>query len=764
GETPKAAESGAEVQVGEGPVHVVIATADQLFKDIPPSMTSKLPTVKGDLELINHSAGSLTSQAYHKRWVLKNELLADAAEKSSLAAAWMGGAAYPQQRLNDAWMLALGGHFHDTAAGTATPKSYEYAWNDDAIVANQFNGVLTSASQAIASGLDTEGAGIPVVLFNPLNVEREDVVEADLHFAGATPKSVTVTDAQGKEVPAQIAEGKVLFLATVPSVGYAVYHVQAAQKAAPSTGLKVTNSSIENARYLVKLNGDGDVSSIYDKQTKKELLSAPVRLAISNDKPRQWPAWNMDFDQEQAAPRSFVAGKPTIRIKENGPVRVALEVTREAEGSKFVQTISLSAGNAGNRVVWANSIDWKTSSANLKVAFPLSASNENATYNWDLGTQTDWQAYRMNAPVIAFQTGKHQGTLGKSFSLVHLNNSRIRVLALKKAEDSDETILRMVELDGKPAQDVQVSFAGPIASAREVNAQEQSLGNAVVEQGVLKTSFTAYQPRTFAIRLANATAKLNAVQSQAVPLQYDLATGSNDDTATNGGGFDGKGNAIPAEMLPDKIDYHGVVFDLASAKTGNANAVVAKGQTIKLPEGHFNRVYVLAASADGDQTGVFKVGTHTATLKIQDWTGYIGQWDTRLWKEQPGRDWAISANHAAWPPADLQQREARPPAPRYPDDYIGLKPGFLKTAGLAWYASHIHTPQGLNQPYQYSYLFAYPIDLAEGAKTITLPNNDKIRILAISTAQESEKLTVATSLLEAPKPAAEPPAAATTSK
>ncbi|WP_348641819.1 alpha-mannosidase [Terriglobus albidus] len=855
GETPKATESGAEVQVGEGPVHVVIATADQLFKDIPPSMTSKLPTVKGDLELINHSAGSLTSQAYHKRWVLKNELLADAAEKASLAASWMGGAAYPQQRLNDAWMLALGGHFHDTAAGTATPKSYEFAWNDDAIVANQVSGILTSASQTIASGLDTEGSGIPVVLFNPLNVEREDVVEADLHFPGAAPKSVTVTDAQGKEVPAQIAEGKVLFLATVPSVGYAVYHVQAAQKAAPSTGLKVTNSFLENARYLVKLNADGDVSSIYDKQTKKELLSAPVRLAISNDKPKQWPAWNMDFDQEQAAPRSYVAGKPTIRIKENGPVRVALEITREAEGSKFVQTISLSAGNTGNRVVWANNIDWKTLSANLKATFPLSASNENATYNWDLGTvqrpnanerqfevashkwidlqdrsgsfgatiltdfknasdkpndntirltllrspglqpstngrpipysdqanqdwghhefvfglaghdgdwrsaQTDWQAYRMNAPVIAFQTGKHQGTLGKSFSLVHLNNSRIRVLALKKAEDNDDTILRMVELDGRPAQDIQVSFAGPIASAHEVNGQEQLLGDAVVEQGVLKTSFTAYQPKTFAIRLADATAKLNAVQSQSVPLQYDLAAGSNDDTATNGGGFDGKGNAIPAEMLPDKIDYHGVVFDLASAKTGNANAVVAKGQTIKLPEGHFNRVYILAASADGDQTGVFKIGTHTATLKIQDWTGYIGQWDTRLWKEQqPGRDWAISANHAAWPPADLQQREARPPAPRYPDDYIGLKPGFLKTAGLAWYASHIHTPQGLNQPYHYSYLFAYPIDVAEGAKTITLPNNDKIRILAISTAQESEKLTVATSLLDAPKPTAEPAA------
>jgi hypothetical protein len=56
-----------------------------------------------------------------------------------------------------------------------------------------------------------------------------------------------------------------------------------------------------------------------------------------------------------------------------------------------------------------------------------------------------------------------------------------------------------------------------------------------------------------------------------------------------------------------------------------------------------------------------------------------------------------------------QQREKRPPAPRYPEDYLDLEPGFIKPAGLAWYASHHHTADGLNQPYQYPYLFAYSI-------------------------------------------------------
>ena len=53
-----------------------------------------------------------------------------------------------------------------------------------------------------------------------------------------------------------------------------------------------------------------------------------------------------------------------------------------------------------------------------------------------------------------FQASKHGGALGKEFSLLKINNPRIRVMALKKAEQSDEVILRMVETAGRPEPDV----------------------------------------------------------------------------------------------------------------------------------------------------------------------------------------------------------------------------------------------------------------------------------------------------------------------
>src|SRR5258708_4001919 len=377
---------GQPVLVGDGPVHVISSNADQMFLDIKPSQMARLPRFKGELELTNHSAGSITSQAYQKRWNRKNELLADAAEKASVAAVWLGNRPYPLERLNNAWTLVMGGQFHDIMAGTATPQSYNYAWNDDVLAMNQFAGVLTSATEGIASAMNTETKGAAIIVYNPLNIQREDVVEADLSFPNGAPKAVRVYGPDGKEVPAQLTGASngavtVLFLANVPSVGFAVYDVQAADVPGAASDLKVSESSLENARYKIKLDQNGDVSSIFDNKLARELLAAPIRLAISTDNPRQWPAWNMDIEDEQRAPKSFVAGPAKVGVVENGPARVAVEVVREGENSKFVQAIRLSAGDAGNRVEFSNTIDWKTKEANLKAVFPLSATNNFATYN-----------------------------------------------------------------------------------------------------------------------------------------------------------------------------------------------------------------------------------------------------------------------------------------------------------------------------------------------------------------------------------------------
>ena len=213
-----------------------------------------------------------------------------------------------------------------------------------------------------------------------------------------------------------------------------------------------------------------------------------------------------------------------------------------------------------------------------------------------------------------------------------------------------------------------------------------------------------------------------------MPLKYDLATASNDGTKSEGG-FDGRGDALPAEMLPAQIKFNDVEFQLAPARTGARNAVLAKGQTIDLPPGRYNRLYVLAAAVDGDQRATFNIGSTAVELKFEDWGGFIGQWDDRQWSSK-------DTSH---------------------DDYgemTGIKPGFIKRADLAWYCSHHHNAAGENVPYRYSYLFAYPIDLPAGAKSIRLPNDDKIRILAMSVADETAEAKPAQPLYDVLPPIA----------
>jgi alpha-mannosidase len=521
-------------------------------------------------------------------------------------------------------------------------------------------------------------------------------------------------------------------------------------------------------------------------------------------------------------------------VFEDGPVRVAVEVVRETEGSKFSQTIRLSTGDAGNRVEFTDVIEWKTANANLKATFPFTAANAKATYNWDIGTiergnnderkfevpshqwfdltdrsgtfgvtilsdckygsdkpddntlrltllrtpgiaaragyadqstqdwgrheivyglashagdyrraQTDWHAQRLNQPLIAFESAKHPGPLGKTFSMVHTNSNRVRVLALKKAEDTGELIVRIVELDGREQPDVRIGFAAPVIAAREVNGQEQAIGKALINKGELVTSLGRFQPRTFAVKLAPRPLKVIPPQSTPITLPYDLA-GADRDGERMKAGFDGEGYALPGEMLPHELSYGGITFRLGPAD--KANALVARGQGIPLPAG-VSRLYLLAASVGGDQNVAFRVGSEAVNVTVQDWSGFIGQWDNRQWKQTEVR------LQPRTPPPDIPPdvaallQRSRTRTDPY-GEMLGITPGFIKRAPIGWFASHRHTPAGTNEAYAYSYLFVYELDVPANARTLTLPTNDRVRIMAITASNEGSTLKPAQPLYD----------------
>lgn len=788
---------------------LVLTSSDQMYKDITEEQRQKLPIYRGDLLLTEHSAGTLTSQAYMKRWNRKNEILADAAERAAVAATWLGASDYPLKKLNKSWRMVLGSQMHDILPGTSLPKAYEYSWNDEVIALNGFASVLSDSVGAVCQAMDTDVKGKAIVVYNPLAIDRKDPVQAMVSFPEGVPATVGVYDWEGKNIPCQVISRtekkvEVLFVANIPSVGFACYDVRSRKfGTGSSTGLKVSRRTLENNYYKVSVGDNGDVVSVFDKKVKKELLAAPARLEFLKEYPRDYPAWNMDWNDRKKDPIAYVDGQAKIRIAEDGPVRVTLEIERQSRSSFFTQQIRLYAGDAGRRVEFNNIVDWQSKGCSLKAAFPLTVSSDVATYNMTLGTidrrtndpkkyevpshewfdlndgqygvsiledckfgsdkpndntlrltllytpktrgnyvdqhsqdwgvhefvyalyghkgdwrqgRSEWQGRRLNQPLIAFQTPKHNGSLGKTASMFSVDSPQIDIRAIKKAENSDYVIIRLQELWGRDAKNVKVSSLAGFVEAYEVDGQERKIGSAVIKNGKLVLDATKYSPRTFAVKLGKPSQKFTAPVTKTVALDFNADVISSDKEKKNGA-FDDQGRTIPAEMLPVAVVSESINFEIGP-KSGNAqNAVVCKGQTVSLPGGNYNRLYLLAAAAK-DTSGKFVVGGKTVDLSIQSWTGYVGQYDNRIWDREFAKiDYTCSGK------------------------VVGITPGFIKRDNIAWFCTHRHRSDGSNDSYQFSYLFKYSIDLPEDARTIRLPENPDIKILAITVAENKNDST-----------------------
>jgi alpha-mannosidase len=893
---------------------------DQLATDLTPAERAVLPEYNGELILKTHGTGCYTSQAAMKRFNRTNELLADAAEKAGVAATLVAGEPYPTDRLRDAWIRFIWHQFHDDLTGTCIPQAYQFSWNDELVSMNQFAGVLTNSTSAVSALLDTSGAGVPLVVYNPVSMERREPVEATITL-GASTAAVQVVDAStGHTVPAQVlgtsgSDVHILFLATVPSVGFAVFHVSPAPAPPEATSLKVTPTSLENNRIAVKIDQNGDISSIYDKDAKHELLSAPIMLELRDNPSPSWPAWEVLYDTVQAPAREYAAS-PTVKVIERGPVRAALEVTRKASGSTFVQRIRLSVG--GDRVDVENLVDWRSPNTELKASFPLAASNPKATYDLGLGTidrtnnepdkyevpaqkwanvddttgtfgvgvindskygwdkpndrtlrlsllhtprpgtsytyqssndlgqhrfvysiaghAGDWRqgrlpvrATQLNQPLLAFLTTAHGGALGRTFSIASLGaptapdtTGQVAIVALKKAEDSDEVVLRVQERYGEPVTNLTVRLGVPILGAREVNAAEEPLGPFAFagaaraggggRAGVppsgpppptsFTISLTPYQPRTIALKLepawdaaaaaqavlaaqaaaqaagaaaggrgggggrgANAAASVPNVPkptpraSATLDLPFNLDGVSTDATRSDGD-FDGHQHTIAAELLPSRLDLDGVPFKFGSGAPGQKNVLVPKGQVLPIPAGAYNRLYLLAAAIGGDVPTSIGVGAVSKSITVREWQGPVGQWWSRLTDIAPSLHTPFAVQNGGGQGSGLVVTyDPRTGAVGGIDQ---IRPAFVKRDEIGWVGTHRHDPKD-NEPYVASYLFVYRLDLPTGTREIRLANSDRVRIMAASVTREATRVEPAGPLYVAdiPEPTLRAQAAAT---
>lgn len=405
-ESVRAVEKGL---AGDGPLQVISATSDRLYKDyLPFDSHPELPVHIGELLMDVHGTGCYTSEAAMKLYNRKNELLADAAERTAVVADWLGGQPYPGKTLTEAWRRFIWHQFHDDLTGTSIPRAYEFSWNDELIAQKQFAQVWTSSAGSVARALNTQVNGIPLVIQNPVARKVDQVIEITIDTpAKSSSENFSVYGSSGdRAAPAQFVsrkdgKTKLLVAASLPASSFSVYDVRTG-KAKAASALKVSEKTLENAVYRLTLNDNGDVVSILDKRYDKELVRSgrSIRLALFDENESfSWPAWEIMKKTIDRTPGD-ITGNVRISVAEKGPLRASICVERTYGESVFRQYIRLTDGGQDDRIDFVNEIDWQTSNALLKAEFPLNVANESATYDLGVGsvqrknnTETAYEVY-----------------------------------------------------------------------------------------------------------------------------------------------------------------------------------------------------------------------------------------------------------------------------------------------------------------------------------------------------------------------------------
>jgi alpha-mannosidase len=404
---------------GGGPTRVMLDHADQLrapdtvfpriefsfardfFSDIEKKLPNmQVPTWDGELYFAYHR-GVFTTQAETKRRIRRaEEQMLNAEKFASLATLF--DREYPQNEMELAWKNLLFDHFHDIMPGSGIAVNYLEAQRNLEDVGRAANEITTDSLNELAAHVNTTGNGVPVMLFNSLSWPRTELAELEVQLPSTTSQ-IEVTDSAGKPAEAQLRSidhenrAQFLLLSHTPSLGYQTYFVRPAKTAPPvHSVLKATVDTLENEFLRVKIDPKtGCITSLFDKRSGTEGLApaetdtgGPKNSVCGNllqtfvDKPKQWDAWNIDADFE--AQHWDLDKGDDVKLLESGPLRAVIQVKNHFQNSTFVQQITMYAGVP--RVDVKMQTEWHEKHILLKVAFPVSAHSDKATYEIPYGS------------------------------------------------------------------------------------------------------------------------------------------------------------------------------------------------------------------------------------------------------------------------------------------------------------------------------------------------------------------------------------------
>jgi len=360
----------------------VYSTAEEYFSEVTPAHT-----VKGDLQF--HAKGCYSACSMIKQNNRKSENALIAAEKYAVLSGKLVKTAYPSAEFERGWKNTLFNQFHDILGGCSIREAYndaaiqhgetqsiadrntnfalqQISWNIDTIG----NSDARAAKRGWGAAWNAEALGTPVVVFNshPWAIKTfvtvRDMPKRITDHAGnpVMIQSVRASRTNGRDDKWEIG-----FIAEIPALGYRVYRMyfegDAQEFVNPFT---CTETSIDNG--LIRLDFDpanGELTSITDNRTGKQLLSAPTRTILMDEADSD--TWSHGITEFRKLAETFTTGSCTLT--EKGPLRSTMRCVTRGENSTVIRDYSITAGSA--RITVKCRIDFHEKHRMLKFALPV---------------------------------------------------------------------------------------------------------------------------------------------------------------------------------------------------------------------------------------------------------------------------------------------------------------------------------------------------------------------------------------------------------
>ncbi|TFH30625.1 MAG: hypothetical protein E4G98_01700 [Promethearchaeota archaeon] len=334
--------------------------------------------------------------------------------------------------------------------------------------------------------------------------------------------------------------------------------------------------------------------------------------------------------------------------------------------------------------------------------------------------QTDLRARRFNQPIRSFNIKKdHPNPVQENISLFEVSDSQIGILAVKKPEASEGMIIRLYERYGVPVEG-KIHFPSENLRLREViemNGLEEQVGKIEQNEKSFKVQLEANGIRTYHVQFQPRSTPDTSCESieiiqEPVTLDYNVKMISSQGEQLG---------IFPRELIPSKISAGPIDFHISNSDM--YNALQCKSQNVLLPKRYtYTTLSILLASVEDTKFPLTWFDSANRVIKevylpVASMTGYVGQWDTRIWKKKPTHTENNKRDYV------------------WMNTCIGVHPGYINRHRLEWYSTHIHE-HGEDRPYRYGYLYTIEIQIPENTESLLLPDNPLITIFAITVSNQ----------------------------